>query len=177
MCLESAQIGPWSPLASWTCWALHRAPIHPVFTLLLQWLFSSKAWSTQFKISSKVCSRAWISENRKNLQNYILFLEKKWCWPQSTEINNLRCLLQGVVPARWGGPLQMPSQPLGSPLSRNELGGGISAALRSVARKVLSETAAANQEQAGMGYNGKENRLKINIKYTITNYKQPALSL
>lgn len=71
----------------------------------------------------------------------------------------------------------MPSQPLGSPLSRNELGGGISAALRSVARKVLSETAAANQEQAGMGYNGKENRLKINIKFTITNYKQPALSL
>lgn len=71
----------------------------------------------------------------------------------------------------------MPSQPLDCPLSHNELGGGISAALRYVARKVLSEMAAASQEQAGMGYNAKENRLKSNIKYTITNHKQPALLL
>lgn len=69
----------------------------------------------------------------------------------------------------------MPSQPLDCLLSRNELGGGISAALRYVVRKVLSEMAAANQEQAGMGYNGKENRFKINI--TITSYKQAALLL
>lgn len=71
----------------------------------------------------------------------------------------------------------MPSQPLGCLPSRNELGGGISAALQYAVRKVLSEMAAANQGQAGMGYNGKENVLKINIKYTVTNRKHPALLL
>lgn len=71
----------------------------------------------------------------------------------------------------------MPSQPLDCLLSRNELGGGISAALQSAVHKVLSEMAAANQGQAGMGYNGKENVLKINIKYTIINHKYPALLL
>lgn len=71
----------------------------------------------------------------------------------------------------------MPSQPLDCLPSRNELGGGISAALRYAVHKVLSEMAAANQGQAGMGYNEKENVLKINIKYTITDHKHPALLL
>jgi len=71
----------------------------------------------------------------------------------------------------------MPSQPLGCLLSRNELCGGTSAALQYAVHKVPSEMAAANQGQAGMGYNGKENILKINVKYTITNHKHPALLL
>lgn len=71
----------------------------------------------------------------------------------------------------------MPSQPLDCLLSHNELGGGISAALQYAVHKVLSEMAAANQGQARMGYKGKENTLKINIKYTITNHKHPVLLL
>lgn len=71
----------------------------------------------------------------------------------------------------------MPSQPLDCLPSRNELGGGISAALQYAVHKVLSEMAAASQEQAGMGYNGKENVLNINIKYTTTNHKHPAVLL
>lgn len=71
----------------------------------------------------------------------------------------------------------MPSQPLDCLPSRNERGGGISAALRYAVRKVLSEMAAASQGQAGMGCNGKENVLKINIKYASTNHKPPALLL
>lgn len=71
----------------------------------------------------------------------------------------------------------MPSQPLDCLLSHNELGGGILAALQYAVHKVLSETAAANQGQAGMGYNGKEKVLKINTKYNIMNHKHPALLL
>lgn len=159
-----------------THWALHGQGSNPPCVHMAVALFSPKPWSTQFKIHSKVCSRAGTSEDRKNLHDFLV-LEKKWRLPQSTEIKNPWRLSYGLVPARWGGPPQMPSQPLDCPLSRNELGGGISAALRYVARKVLSEMAAASQEQAGMGYNAKENRLKSNIKYTITNHKQPALLL
>lgn len=151
--------------------AIHSPCIHTALAL-----FSPKAWSTQFKICSKVCSHAEISETGK-ISHYFLVLEKKRRSPQSTEINNLHCSLRGLVPAQWGGPPPMPSQPLDCLLSHNELGGGISAALRYVVRKVLSEMAAANQEQAGMGCNGKENRLKINIKYAIIKHKQPSLLL
>lgn len=156
-----------------TRWALRRQSSNPPCIHIALALFSPEAWSTQFETCSKVCSRAGMSEDRKNLQNHFLVLEKNQRWPHSTETNKLCCPLLGLVPARWGGPPQTPSRPLGCPLSRSELGGGISAALRYGARKVLSEMAAASQEQAGMGYNGKEKRFKINT--TITSYKQPAL--
>lgn len=72
--------------------------------------------------------------------------------------------LQISIPAQQDVPQQMPSQPLDSPPSHNELCDGIWAALQSEVHKVLSEMATANQGQAGMGYNGRESVLNINIK-------------
>lgn len=64
-----------------------------------------------------------------------------------------------MVPARWGVLRPMPSQPHGSPLSRNELCGGTWAAPRSSARRVLSVTAAASPGQGETGCNGTQGEL------------------
>lgn len=159
-----------------TRWDLNRQSSDPPCIHIALALLSPKAWSTQFKMRSKEWSHAGISEDRKNFPLLFGFREET---ALTTEHWNKQpvLLVTHLVPAQWGAPPQMLSQPLDCLLSRNELGDGISAAPRCAVRKVLSEMAAANPEQAGMGYNGKENKLKINIKYTITNHKQPALLL